>query len=144
MLSLIQPLQNQIAVLPFCNQSVPAGFPSPAADYAVEDIDLGKHLCPKPHATYIVRVTGDSMNDAYIPEDALLVVDRSITPANKMIVVAVINNEFTVKRFIKNSSGIRLLPESRNKNWKPIPVTDGMDFMIWGVVTKIIVDALKV
>jgi len=130
--------------LPLCGGDIPAGFPSPAADYTLEDIDLAKYLCPKPGATYIVRVSGDSMNDAFIPENALLVVDRSIVPQNKMIVVAVLNNEFTVKRFISNSSGIRLMPESRNNKWKPIPITEGMDFKVWGVVTKIIVDALKV
>jgi DNA polymerase V len=51
-------------------------------------------------------------------------------------VVAVINGEFLLKYFIKNSSGIRLLPA--NKKYSPIPITEGMDFSIWGTVTKII------
>ena len=123
---------------------IPAGFPSPAADYLVEDIDLNKYLCPRPATTYIVRVTGDSMNNACIPEESLLVVDRSITPVNNMIIVAVINNEFTVKRFIRNSSGVRLMPDSKNPRWQPIPITADMEFKVWGVVTQIIINGLKV
>lgn len=122
--------------------TVQAGFPSPAADYIEEDIDLAKYLVPKPLATYLVRVVGNSMIDAHIPPDALLVVDKSITPKNNQIVVACIDGEFTVKRFIKNSSGIRLMPE--NKAYKPIPITEEMDFKIWGVVNRIIIDSKTV
>ena len=120
---------------------VQAGFPSPASDFLEDDIDLNQLLIPRPNSTYLVRVTGNSMVNAHIPEGALLVVDRSVKPANNRIVVAVINNEFTVKRFIKNSSGIRLLPESPNPKYKPIPITEGMEFSIWGTVTNIIINA---
>jgi SOS-response transcriptional repressor LexA len=61
-----------------------------------------------------------------------------------MIIVAVINNEFTVKRFIRNSSGIRLMPDSKNPRWQPIPITADMEFKVWGVVTQIIINGLKV
>ncbi len=122
-------------------QSVPAGFPSPAADYMEEEIDFNHLLRPRPSSTYVIRVQGDSMIEANIPNDALLVVDRSIKPASGNIVVAIIDSEFTVKRFIKNSSGIRLMPA--NPKFKPIPITEEMDFAIWGTVTKIIIDAFK-
>lgn len=122
-------------------QSVPAGFPSPAADYMEEEIDFNHLLRPRPSSTYVIRVQGDSMIEANIPNDALLVVDRSIKPVSNNIVVAIVDSEFTVKRFIKNSSGIRLMPA--NPKFKPIPITEGMDFAIWGTVTKIIIDALK-
>ena len=123
-------------------QAVPAGFPSPAADYAEEDIDFNTLLMPRPAATFVMKVQGDSMADAHIPDGAFLVVDRSVKPINNRIVVAVVNGELTVKRFIKNSSGIRLMPA--NPKYKPIPITDDMDFSIWGTVTKIIVDAFTV
>ena len=126
-----------------CNgETVQAGFPSPAADYIENDIDLASHLVSKPLSTYLVRVVGNSMIEAHIPPDALLIVDKSITPKNNQIIVAVIDGEFTVKRFIKNSSGIRLMPA--NKAFQPIPITEEMDFRVWGTVTRIIIDAKTV
>lgn len=128
-------------IIALYGQIVPAGFPSPASDYMEEEIDFNHLLRPRPASTFVIRVQGDSMIEANIPNNALLVVDRSIKPASNNIVVAIINSEFTVKRFIKNSSGIRLMPA--NPKYKPIPITEGMDFAIWGTVTQIIIDALK-
>lgn len=122
-------------------QVVPAGFPSPAADYVEEEINFNTLLMPRPHACFVMRVQGDSMIEANIPHNSYIVVDRSVKPASNMIVVAVVNGEITVKRFIKNSSGIRLLPA--NPKFQPIPITEDMEFSIWGTVTKIIIDALK-
>lgn len=123
-------------------QSVPAGFPSPAADYTEEEINFNTLLMPHPNATFVMKVQGDSMVEANIPHDSLIVVDRSIKPSNNKIVVAVVNGEITVKRFIKNSSGVRLMPA--NAKYKPIPITEEMDFQVWGTVTRIIIDALNV
>jgi DNA polymerase V len=123
---------------------VQAGFPSPAGDYLEEEINLNHYLIPRPNSTFIVRVKGDSMLNAHIPDNSLLVVDKSVKPVNNRIVVAIVDNEFTVKRFIKNSSGIRLLPESPNPKYRPIPITDEMDFRIWGTVTNIIINAARV
>ena len=58
--------------------TVPAGFPSPAADYEEGKLDLNRHLIKNPAATFFVRVTGDSMLKAGIHNGDLLVVDRSI------------------------------------------------------------------
>lgn len=121
---------------------VPAGFPSPAADYAEERIDLNKELIQHPSATFLIRVEGDSMKDAYIPHNARLIVDKSIKPQHGHIVVAVLEGEFTVKRYIKTTAGIFLCPE--NEKYKPIPIKEGMDVAIWGVVTSIIINAMKV
>lgn len=133
--------ENHILVRYF-NGDVPAGFPSPAADYMEDQIDLNKLLISHPSATFFIKVKGDSMKDAYIPDGATLIVDRSIKPQSNYIVLAIVNGEFTVKRFIKNSSGIRLMPA--NEKYKPIPITEGMEFSVWGTVTKIIIDPLKV
>ena len=137
---LVQHTNNPI-LFRYFDAGVAAGFPSPAADYLEEEIDFNQYLRPRPSSTFLVRVKGDSMIGAHIPDNALLVVDRSITPKSNMIVIAVIDSEFTVKRFIKNSSGIRLMPE--NPKYQPIPITEGMDFSIWGTVTKVIIDTLK-
>jgi DNA polymerase V len=135
----INPSNN--TVFPLYDARIPAGFPSPAADFLEEEIDLNKLLNPHPQASFIVRVKGDSMIDACIPDGAWLVVDRSIKPANNRIVVAWLNGEFTVKRYICNSSGVRLMPA--NDKYPPMPITEGMDFLIWGTVSKILIDTLK-
>lgn len=137
---------NELSVNPilmrYVGATVPAGFPSPAADYLEEEIDFNQYLKPRPSATFIIRVKGDSMIDAHIPDDALLIVDKSLKPANNSIIIAVVDNEFTVKRLIKNSSGLRLMPA--NNKYKPIPITEDMDFRVWGVVTQIIINAKTV
>ena len=83
---------------PLFMATVPAGFPSPAADYEEGRLDLNKHLIKNPAATFFVRVTGDSMVKAGIHSGDLLVVDRSIEPRDKSVVIAVVNGELAVKR----------------------------------------------
>lgn len=129
-------------IMRYMGTAVTAGFPSPAADYMEEEIDFNHYLKPRPSATFVIRVKGDSMVDAHIPNDSLLIVDRSIKPASNCIVIAIVDNEFTVKRFVKNSSGIKLLPA--NEKFKPINISEDMDFRIWGVVTQIIINARTV
>jgi DNA polymerase V len=118
--------------------SVPAGFPSPAADYHEDGIDLNALLVKTPSATFFVKVEGDSMLEAFIPHKATLVVDRSLSPASGDIIVAVVNGEFTVKRLVKDHTGIFLSPA--NPKYKKIRITEEMGFQVWGVVSKIIID----
>lgn len=132
---------NTATLFPLYDAAIPAGFPSPAADYMEEEIDLNALLNPHPQSSFLVRVKGDSMIDACIPDGAWLVVDRSIKASNNRIVVAWVNGEFTVKRYVQNSSGIRLMPA--NDKYPPLPITEGMDFLIWGTVSKILIDTLK-
>lgn len=122
--------------------SVPAGFPSPAADYMQDEIDFNKILVQHPNSTFVVRVSGDSMVEANIPDGAYLIVDRSVRPKNGSIIVAVLDGEFTVKRYEKTLKGFRLLPA--NKKYHPIDILEGMEFQVWGVVTNIIVNAANV
>lgn len=122
--------------IPFAGY-VAAGFPSPASDYTEENIDLAKELVPRPLSTFCFRAVNDSMIEAHIPPGAILVVDKSITPRNHAIVIASVNGEFLVKYFVRNREGIRLLPA--NKKYKPIPIGEGCDFAVWGVVTYIII-----
>ncbi len=124
-----------------CKQSlfeakVPAGFPSPAADYAEDKLDLNKHLIKNPAATFFVRVTGDSMEGAGIHHGDLLVVDRSIEPRDKRIVIAVINGELTVKRIRIKGRKISLEPE--NKDYCVQEIAENAEFEVWGVVTSVI------
>ena len=124
--------------IPFIEACVPAGFPSPAQDYMEEDVDMQKLLIQHPVSTFIIRVKGDSMINAFIPDAALLIVDKSLKPKHRDIVVAVLNGEFTVKRLLKTLNKCILQPE--NAAYKPIEITEDMNFVVWGVVTKIIID----
>lgn len=122
--------------LPLFLESVSAGFPSPADDYLENRLDLNEYLIRNPSATFFVRVTGDSMLDAGIYSGDILVVDRSLSPKDGNIVIAVINGELTVKRLQKIKSKLYLLPE--NQNYKPIEITSEMNFEVWGVVSTVI------
>lgn len=112
------------------------GFPSPAKDYLEERIDLNKELVKHPLSTFLFRCEGDSMINAFIPPKALLVVDRSLTPENGDIVVAVVNGQFTVRYLIKNPHQATLVPA--NKKYKDIVITPDMKVIIWGVVTTVL------
>lgn len=112
---------------------VSAGFPSPADDYMESRIDLNEHLIKHPAATFFVRVSGDSMTGAGIQDGDVLIVDRAAECVNNCIVVARINDEFTLKRYRKEGDRVFLMPE--NHLYQPIEITEGSDFEIWGRVT---------
>ncbi len=116
--------------------TVPAGFPSPAADYEQDRLDLNKHLVKNPAATFFVTVTGDSMIGAGIHDGDLLVVDRSVEPRDKYIVIAVIDGELTVKRIRLRRGKVTLVPE--NENYFSQEITNDNEFEVWGVVTNVI------
>ena len=122
--------------IPLLSMHVPAGFPSPAEDYSEQKLDLNELLIKHPSATFFVRAHGDSMKDAGIHSNDLLIVDRSKEATNNAIVVAVINGEFTVKRISKRTTGTYLAPE--NPEYEPLKITEEMDVVIWGVVTSVI------
>jgi DNA polymerase V len=111
---------------------VEAGFPSPADDYLEGTLDLNEHLIARPAATFFLRVSGDSMTGAGIYPGDILIVDRSLTPADGRIVIAVIDGELTVKRLHRQHGRIRLVPE--NPRYPPIEVSAEQDLHIWGVV----------
>ena len=113
--------------------SVYAGFPSPAEDHLDLDLDLNEHLIKHPAATFYVYAKGDSMINSGIHDGDLLIVDRSLNPGLKSIVIAVINGEFTVKRIKKINKELYLMPD--NDSYKPIQITKDMNFQIWGIVT---------
>ena len=128
---------NNNTVLPLSNVGgISAGFPSPAEDWTKDVIDLNKQLIKNPTSTFYGRVTGNSMEDIGIHDGDLLVVDKSIEPSNKHIVVACLDGEFTMKRIIKKGNKVFLKPE--NKNYPTIEITESNRFMVWGVVMHVI------
>ncbi len=118
------------------NNNAPVSSLSPAHNYMDDKIDFNRLMVTHPRSTFTMKVTGDSMVDAHIPDGATLVVDRSIAPWNGAIVVAIVNGEFTLKTYERSMKGIRLL--SANKKYLPLQITDRMDFQVWGVVTRVI------
>jgi DNA polymerase V len=114
-----------------------AGFPSPASDYMEEDIDLRKYLQPNTTSIYLARVKGDSMVNSHIPNDAIVVIDKSLKPSNNNVVIATLDGERVIKHFVKTSRGVFLSPS--NPAYKPVQINDDTDFAIWGVVTHVIV-----
>ena len=122
--------------LQFYNCAVTAGFPSPADDYIENKLDLNDYLIKRPSATFFVRVTGDSMINAGIHNNDILIVDRSIKPRHGKIIVAALDGHMTVKRLYLRDKKIILLPE--NKLFKAIEILDTMDMVVWGVAINVI------
>lgn len=120
----------------YVSHGVSAGFPSPAQDFMETKIDLNKELSKNPLSTFYIRVSGNSMIDAGINNADILVVDRSMEPANGKIAVCLIDGEFTVKRLVTNTDCLYLMPE--NKAYAPIKVTETNQFTVWGIVTYVI------
>lgn len=115
--------------------SVPAGFPSPADDHIENQLDLNAHFIRNPAATFCVRATGDSMIRAGILPGDILVVDRSREAMHGAIVIAVVDDELTVKRLHKKDGELALYPE--NPAYQPIRISNEMELTIWGVVSGV-------
>ena len=126
------------ASIPFANYSVQAGFPSPAEDYIDKSVDFNELLIANEPATFVLRAAGESMIDAGIHPGDLLVVDRSRTPKNQDIVIMQINNEFTVKRLIKEKETIYLKAENASKLYSDIYPDECDVWQTFGVVTHVI------
>ncbi len=122
--------REQVIDLPLYSCAIAAGFPSPADDWLEQTLDLNDLLVKNPPATFLLRVSGDSMKDAGIIDGAILVVDRSITPRSGMIVVASIDNDLTVKYYTTMLD--RGVLRAANKEYEDIPITETTT--VWGVV----------
>ena len=115
-------------------EAVPAGFPSPAQGYYSGPVDLNRHLMRDPTATFIVRVSGDSMTGVGIFDGDELVVDRGLDAHDGSVVVAVVNGELTVKRLLRSDGRTALAPE--NPAYPVIELSELDDLQVWGVVTR--------
>lgn len=135
-LSFYKPDYESELRIPFIPDGVSAGFPSPAADFMENNIDLNKELSENPLATFYIKVKGNSMIDAGINDKDVLIVDRSIEPQDNKIAICFIDGEFTVKRIKLEKDCLYLMPE--NSNYSPIKVTEENELTIWGIVTYVI------
>ena len=117
-LSFYTPESENAITLPFIPHRIKAGFPSPAEDFMESRIDLNKELTRNPLSTFYIKVCGNSMIDAGIDNNDILVVDRSLEPTNGKIAICFVDGEFTVKRLKTQKDGLYLMPE--NKSYLPI------------------------
>lgn len=117
---------------PVLARPVPAGFPSPAADYFEGRLSLDEHLIEHREATFFVRVQGHSMTGFGIHDGDLLVVDRALEPADRSVVVAVVDGQFTVKQLCRIPDGILL--RAGGAGHGDILVAGDQELAVWGVV----------
>ena len=116
---------------PLARESISAGFPSPAEDYIELEIDLNAHLIKNPISSFFLRVSGNSMNNAGIYNNDLLIVDRSINPKSGDVVVAILDGEFTLKRLIKENENYYL--KADKEDYPVIDLYEYTEVIIWGV-----------
>ncbi|MVN79082.1 translesion error-prone DNA polymerase V autoproteolytic subunit [Hymenobacter sp. HMF4947] len=123
--------------LPLFSCTVPAGFPSPASDHLEDELfDLNRLLLRHPDATYLVRVSGESMAGAEIHAGDLLAVDKQLEADHNHIVVAVVEGECTVKQLVCKGGSWWLMPA--NPAYQPYEIRDTNEVSIWGVVTHVL------
>ena len=138
--AIIRTKQEQNLIYPmfltFYKDAVECGFPSPARDFTEGTIDLNEELIPRPNSTFIVRARGDSMIGSGIYPGDLLIVDRSLSPRNGSIIIAVLDGELSVKGLELNNDQVTL--SSSNPNYSDVIVSEEMDFTIWGVCTNVV------
>jgi DNA polymerase V len=121
-------------MLPLYSTKVAAGFPSPAEEHVEKRLNPNDYLIDQEDATFFVTIQGLSMIELGLMPGDKAVVDRSKKAKIGDVVLAVVDGEFTIKTLAKLKSGApRLLPA--NKDFKPIEISEGMQFEIWGVVT---------
>ncbi len=136
-----KPLDSAIPLRPANSASRPlpifplaAGYsvwPSAAQDYLQEELDLNKYLIGNRKASvFLFRIGGESMRDAGILHDDVIIVDCSLPVQDGHIVVASLFGQFTCKYYRKTSRGIWL--QAANPDFKPIKITEEMEFRVFG------------
>jgi DNA polymerase V len=129
-------VENQGWQIPLYASKVAAGSPCWGDDHVGDTLNLSECLVRDPAKTFCVQAFGDSMINAGIEPDDILVVDSGLEAKNGNIVVAAVDGDLTVKRLHKTKNALSLMPE--NDNYRPIEIGADTGFQIWGVVTRII------
>lgn len=113
---------------------VEAGFPSPAEEELADTLSLDQLLIKNPSATFLLKVSGDSMSKAGILPGDMVIVDKGQTPKSGDIVIAEVDGQWTMKYLRKRGEGVTLIPA--NPNYKPIKPKN--ELKIAGVVTAVV------
>jgi len=122
--------------LPWMGGTVRAGFPSPADDFLVKRHDLNELLITHPAATFFWRARGLSMVSAGIGDGDILLVNRALQPRHGCIVIAEVDNEFTVKYLYQRAGRVKL--RAADPTFPDIVPKDGQTLTTVGVVTAVI------
>ena len=115
----------------YVDSRVPAGFPSPAADYEELTLSIDDLVDLRAPNVYLVRVSGPSMIGAGIYDGDVLVVNRALEARSGNVVVAYVDGGMTVKRLQISGAGVWLQPE--NTDYRALAVTESLH--VWGVAT---------
>lgn len=139
----IKDISNAIQIIPTTHYQIPialtqiaAGFPSPAQDHIDKTIDLNECLIKNKEATFIVEVESLSMRNAGIDVGDWLLVDKSQLAKHGDIIVAYIDNDFTIKRLMIDENGTWLKAE--NPDYQDIYFSEEQTLIVWGVVSRVI------
>ena len=135
-------LKESLTPIPYLLSRISAGFPSPADDYIENNLSLSELLIRNHLSTFLMKTSGDSMVDVGINDGDILVVDRSIEPKNRDIVIAILEGNLTVKRLLFKTNDSVVL-KSENIAYKDIKIPESADLEIWGVVTSAIHQFIK-
>ena len=135
-------IEDNLTPVPYLLSRISAGFPSPADDYIENNLSLSELLIRNHLSTFLMKTSGDSMMDVGINDGDILVVDRSIEPKNRDIVIAILEGNLTVKRILFKTNGLVVL-KSENTACKDIKIPEFADLEIWGVVTSVIHQFIK-
>ncbi len=114
--------------------AIQAGFPSPAEEELADTLSLDELLIRRPEATFMLTVQGDSMIAAGIMPGDMVLVEKGGTPKPNDIVVAQVDDEWTLKYYRKDQEGVRLDPA--NPKYKPIRPKRSL--LIGGIVKAVI------
>lgn len=112
-------------------------MPLPVQDYFGEEVDVAHLLGVSPREVFRFEMPGPGMEDACIPDGAVLIVDRTIKPNHGDIVLATLNGEYTVRRLVKIHAGWVLHPE--NHAYSPYLIREDDEFEVWGVVKTVVI-----
>jgi repressor LexA len=93
---------------------VQAGFPSPAEEELIDTLSIDEYLVDKPEASFLLKVTGDSMIEAGIHEGDLVIIERGGQARSGDIVLACVDGEWTLKHYRKAKDGVELVPANPN------------------------------
>lgn len=114
--------------------TVQAGFPSPAEEELVDTLSLDDYLIRHPEQSFLLKVSGDSMKDAGIHAEDLVIVERGRKPKEKDIVIAQVDGDWTMKYYHETSSGVVL----RAANIKYPPIKAKNELTIGGVIVAVV------
>ncbi len=113
---------------------VQAGFPTPAEEELIDTLSLDEYLIDNPDTSFLLKVSGDSMIEAGIFDGDMVIIDRSMRAKNGDIVLACVDDEWTLK-YLRSASGVYELVPANPKY--PVIKPHG-ELTVGGIVKAVI------